>query len=59
MIKASHDNFPKGAGGFGRLGQGVDIDFVMIHGSRAQKRWAARQLKRMERNDAKANRQGA
>ncbi len=40
----AHDHYPRGAGGL--IGGPVDSDFVFRHGSRAQKRLMAKQLKR-------------
>lgn len=42
----AHDQYPKGAGGLGQLGEGVDVDFVMANGSRSQRRRIERHLKR-------------
>ena len=44
----AHSTYAKGAGGFGGVGDAVNIDFVMNFGSRAQRRRLARHLKREE-----------
>lgn len=42
----AHNSYPKGAGGFGNMGEGVDVDFIMKSGSRAQRRRLERHLQR-------------
>ncbi|MBK7463037.1 MAG: hypothetical protein IPJ50_10295 [Betaproteobacteria bacterium] len=44
--KSGYDNYAKGAGGFGSMGQPVSADWVLDHGSRGQKRRLERQMKK-------------
>ena len=54
----AHSTYPKGAGNLGNLGDAVDVDFVMNHGSRAQRRRLERHLKREAAKAATPRKEG-
>ena len=54
----AHNSYPKGSGGFGSLGDLVDVDFVMNHGCRAQRRRLERHLQREASKEKVSKRKG-